>query len=365
MQFALPLVSVIISNYNYGRFLADAVRSVQEQGYGPVECIVVDDASTDDSAAVLAQIERDWPAVKIVRHHENAGQGVASRTGLEASRGPYVVFMDSDDVLAADFVATHVYVHLSARVHPGLTSSDIYQVVDGQVVSCAGQALNDQLLAQGNGGVRPFRPMLRAPEGPWTSEAPDAAVLESAVHVPAGHLHWCWSPTTANMFRRDAVALFAKTDEFAAMRIGLDVFLCTAVGHRCGSVLIDRPLSMYRIHGANLGSYRAQLTNVRAVYRQTEMSAAAFAAIVEIYTRHAGAMLQEFWTPESYMAYVNGLEASLAGVGQMEIVAAAMERHRGSLTAALGNDAFSDWMARRDRGQAKRRRRRWLGLGPA
>ena len=58
-----------------------------------------------------------------------------------------VVFMDADDVLHPSFVLTHVYVHLSSRAHPGLSSSDIFQSVDGHIVVCTGEAMNDYIMA--------------------------------------------------------------------------------------------------------------------------------------------------------------------------------------------------------------------------
>ena len=63
-KLSLPLVSVIIVNYNYGRFLKQAADSVFEQTYPNIECIIVDNASTDCSAGVLLDISREYPARK-------------------------------------------------------------------------------------------------------------------------------------------------------------------------------------------------------------------------------------------------------------------------------------------------------------
>ncbi|WP_331936853.1 glycosyltransferase family A protein [Methylosinus sp.] len=123
----LPLVSVIITNYNYGRFLLEAVDSVFSQTYPHIECIIVDDASTDDSEAVLESIRRNKPNVDIILHEENFGQTTAFRTGLTASSGEYVVFLDADDLLLPTFVETHLFVHLSLRIAVGFTSSDMFQ----------------------------------------------------------------------------------------------------------------------------------------------------------------------------------------------------------------------------------------------
>src|SRR5580704_14016236 len=99
--FNLPLVSVIIVNHNYGRFLKQAADSVFEQTYPNTECIIVDNASTDCSAGVLLDISREYPGAKIVWWKDPGGQSLASKEGFEASSGEYVIFLDADDYLLA------------------------------------------------------------------------------------------------------------------------------------------------------------------------------------------------------------------------------------------------------------------------
>ena len=89
-----PLVSVIVPCYNYGRFLAQALDSVRAQDYPAVEIVVVDDGSTDDTAAVAAR----YPEAVYVRQ-ENQGLSAARNAGIRASRGAYLVFLDADDWL--------------------------------------------------------------------------------------------------------------------------------------------------------------------------------------------------------------------------------------------------------------------------
>jgi hypothetical protein len=89
------LVSIIVNNYNYARYLADAIDSALAQTWHPLEVIVVDDGSTDDSWAV---IERYGDRVRAIRQ-PNGGQGAAYNAGFAASRGEWVLFLDSDDVL--------------------------------------------------------------------------------------------------------------------------------------------------------------------------------------------------------------------------------------------------------------------------
>src|SRR5438270_13950317 len=111
-KYCLPLVSLVIVNYNYGRFLKQAAESVFEQTYPNIECIIVDNASTDCSAGVLLDISREYADAKILRRKDPGGQSLASKEGFAASSGEYVIFVDADDYLLASCVETHVFVHL-------------------------------------------------------------------------------------------------------------------------------------------------------------------------------------------------------------------------------------------------------------
>lgn len=88
-------LSIVVNNYNYARFLPEALDSVIKQMRGQDELIVVDDGSTDDSPAVLRQYQRDHGIVFI--EQANRGQMSTVRTGIEAARGDIVVLLDSDD----------------------------------------------------------------------------------------------------------------------------------------------------------------------------------------------------------------------------------------------------------------------------
>ncbi|OYD90248.1 glucosyl transferase [Nostoc sp. 'Peltigera membranacea cyanobiont' 210A] len=90
---ALPLVSILINNYNYGQFLADAINSAVRQTYPHIEVIVVDDGSTDCSREVIASYkDKIIPVFK-----QNGGQASAFNAGFAASRGDIICFLDADD----------------------------------------------------------------------------------------------------------------------------------------------------------------------------------------------------------------------------------------------------------------------------
>src|SRR4051794_17952991 len=92
----VPTVSVVIPAFNAARHLRASVASALSQEGVELECIVVDDGSTDGTAEVLASIEDD--RLRCL-HKENRGTASDARNvGMEAARGDYVAFLDADDV---------------------------------------------------------------------------------------------------------------------------------------------------------------------------------------------------------------------------------------------------------------------------
>ncbi len=89
------LVSVIIPTHNRARLLPRAARSVLGQSFRELELIVVDDASSDETGQVVAALND--PRVRYIRHDQNLGAPAARNTGIEAARGNYIAFQDSDD----------------------------------------------------------------------------------------------------------------------------------------------------------------------------------------------------------------------------------------------------------------------------
>lgn len=88
-------VSIIINNYNYDRYIGEAIDSALNQSYDRIEVIVVDDGSTDDSRKIISYYDRIIPVLK-----ENGGQASALNAGFAASKGDIICFLDSDDIFA-------------------------------------------------------------------------------------------------------------------------------------------------------------------------------------------------------------------------------------------------------------------------
>lgn len=90
-----PLVSIVIPVYNAERYICETVASVLNQTYGNVECIVVDDGSTDDSVSVLDVYSN---RIKIIRQ-KNSGQSTALNVGFRHCNGDYIGYLSADDML--------------------------------------------------------------------------------------------------------------------------------------------------------------------------------------------------------------------------------------------------------------------------
>jgi len=107
-----PLVSVVIPARDAEAYIADAIVSVLRQTYEPVECIVVDDGSTDDTSTIVQQ----HYGVLYLRQ-ENRGVVAARHAGVRVSRGPFIAFLDADDVWVEHKLVVQMALFLT---NPGL-----------------------------------------------------------------------------------------------------------------------------------------------------------------------------------------------------------------------------------------------------
>ena len=315
LPFSLPLVSVIIVNYNYGRFLKQAADFVFEQTYPNIEFIIVDNASTDESADVLLAISKQYPGTTILRRSDNGGQSLASKEGFEASSGEYVVFLDADDVLLPSCIATHVFVHLSLRIPVGFSSADMIQSVDSRMVLGTIYRLSEYV--RSGRGRKPG--LLRridesAPEV-WPLHSPEAG-LENQVHLilpsDCDFQSWFWAPTSCNCFRRDALQLFFNTERLGELRSCTDAYLIRGVSLLMGSVVIDRALAIYRLHGMNVFSKHPNLFGMLNYERGgvSDNDLVGRKLVIDHLIAQAELFLHKLESPQQYMRALLALDAA-------------------------------------------------------
>lgn len=102
------LVSVIIPVYNRTDLLREAVESAIAQTYRPIEIVIVDDGSTDDTNNVAKEIEIRHKDIVRVYRKENEGPGLAREYGRQRARGEYIQYLDSDDLIHPGKLAVQV-----------------------------------------------------------------------------------------------------------------------------------------------------------------------------------------------------------------------------------------------------------------
>lgn len=103
----MPLVSIILPSYNYASFIADAVASVLQQTHSHIEVIIVDDGSTDDTADVAAGLVKQDDRVVYIRQG-NQGPSAARNTGIQQSKGEFILFLDADDIFHHQKIQAHL-----------------------------------------------------------------------------------------------------------------------------------------------------------------------------------------------------------------------------------------------------------------
>ncbi|UZP66894.1 glycosyltransferase [Desulfovibrio mangrovi] len=131
---ALPFISVIIPVYNGATFLPEAVKSIAAQQYEPVEIIIVNDGSQDDSSAVGRQLAEQYPALRIqVVDKENGGLASARNAGIQRASGQWILPLDCDDCFAEGFLHRAVQA-ITTRPEINLVFANMQEfgVLDGQ-----------------------------------------------------------------------------------------------------------------------------------------------------------------------------------------------------------------------------------------
>jgi len=125
-----PRISVVIRCHNYGRFLGEALASVQAQTLRVDEVVVVNDGSTDDTGDVLDAFRQQRPDLVVVVRHPARGPAMSFNDGVTRSTGDLVVALDADDRFSPDYVE---------RLAAALRDPDVHFAYGGESVFGTGQ----------------------------------------------------------------------------------------------------------------------------------------------------------------------------------------------------------------------------------
>lgn len=212
------LVSIIVNNYNYGQFLRAAIDSALRQTYRPIEVIVVDDGSTDQSRDIISGYgDQVVPVLK-----ENGGQASALNAGFAQCHGDLIIFLDADDVLLP---------HAAQHAADAFASQ-----------SNAAKIQYRMSVIDGNG-----RPI---------------GVIKPPQHIPlpAGDLKaptilfpfdLAWLPTSGNAFAAQVLRRIFPIPAEVYGKVGADWYLAHLTPLYGAVVSLDEVGADYRVHASN------------------------------------------------------------------------------------------------------------------
>ena len=278
-----PSISIVINNYNYGRFLGEAIRSALEQSIAALEVIVVDDGSTDNSHDVIESFgSRIHPIYQL-----NGGQAAAFNSGIRAAKGDWVWLLDADDVLKPN----------ALEIGTGLICPGVSRIAMGlQNIDASGKPLGCQIPNLG----RAFTGQLHE------------AILQQGSLIGI--------PTSGNLFRRDALEAILPVPE-NDFRICADAYLYVMSALH-GTLRTDSAIvADYRIHGDN--NYISFITdrhNRTGISKQLA-NAIRLRSLLEIYGNTLSdplkKRLKHFWHQDQVLYLI--LQAKISGLDLPEL----------------------------------------------
>jgi GT2 family glycosyltransferase len=128
----MPLVSIIVLNYNSADYIECCVDSVQTQSYPETELIIVDNASSDGSIDLVEPFARKDSSIRIIRNRENLGFASGMNAGALEANGEYLMFLNTDVVLAPDYVSIALNALLKSECRVGVVGGRIFRLVAGE-----------------------------------------------------------------------------------------------------------------------------------------------------------------------------------------------------------------------------------------
>lgn len=178
-----PLFSIIIPVYNVESYLAQCLDSLLAQTLDDFEAIVVDDVSTDGSKALaLSYAERFPGKFRVIAHQVNTRQGGARNTGIDAAKGQYILFLDSDDYLKPETLQT--VADAMER-----ENANIVEFCHDQVDDQGHLLRRDQWPAWLNAPCSYEKPLLVSGMGPCNKAYRRTLFADGTIRFPIGHFY--------------------------------------------------------------------------------------------------------------------------------------------------------------------------------
>lgn len=230
----LPMISFVVTSYNYEKYILKTLESIKAQSYRNFEIIIIDDCSKDNSCKIIEDFISENQDLKItlIKQSSNQGQMASMIKGLESAQGQFISFIDSDDILMPDYAKNHIKVHLETSV--AFTSCQIIEIGEDDEIHT-----------------------MNSISSPHCTNLDELFAGENVKYKILKHKHfggWYWSPNSSAMFRKASIELIINYQNADKWKICPDKFLFNFANLIGGSAIIYTPLIGYRRHKNNAGN---------------------------------------------------------------------------------------------------------------
>jgi glycosyltransferase involved in cell wall biosynthesis len=270
---ALPTISVLLANYNHARFIATALKALAAQTLPPDEVLVIDDASTDDSVAVIDGFRVSLPQLRLLRNDRNLGVNATTNRALAEARGSHVICTGADDWLEPECVSR---LAAGVSVHPKCPFyvSDYVQYFEAT--------------------ERLVHHRCDSELGPWyAGNKPQYFSPDELRHLL--DRGFVWLPINAALVDRQMLLAVGGYDP--KLRWHADWFATYTLALRYGFTVVPEPLSVFRVSaatysGRGMRDKRQQRQVCTAIY--DKLCEPEFADIYDALRRHPAAFSSFF-----------------------------------------------------------------------
>jgi glycosyltransferase involved in cell wall biosynthesis len=231
-----PLVSIIVTHFNFSTHVRDALLSLLDQTHENWECVIVDDGSEREHRLGVEAIINDIGSgkIRLLALEENRGQIPAFFAGLDATSGNFVCLLDPDDRYAETFLADALAAHLNDTLFCPILCCDQQLVQNDTVITGSNTWHKMRFLSWQAGNMAPV------PQG----------ATERLLFFPPNAKGWLWTSTSSLMFRRSAVNLMRPNKPLAYKRAA-DSYLAQGAHLLGGTLFLTKPLIYRRVHPGN------------------------------------------------------------------------------------------------------------------
>lgn len=220
-----PLLTVYITNYNYGKYIKQSIESVLVQTFQDFELFIIDDGSVDDSKEIIEQY-RDNPKINII-YQQNKGLNVTNNIAMRASVAKYIMRLDADDFLTPDALEIMVST-LENDTDLGLVFPDYYYTNDDGIIT--GEEIRHDF-------------------------DKDVSLFDQPAHG------------ACTMIRLENLRMLGGYNESFTCQDGYDLWIKFIMHYKVSN--INKPLFFYRRHGNNLTGNEERILSTRKKIKET------------------------------------------------------------------------------------------------